>query len=195
MKTLWHLKSWCFTILTVLLPFFPWENSLFGPSSITMAIATVIYCRSSDLRPLRFLVCLAGSLGLGISESSELAQHRTSPHDMPQKSEKQTRTISPTPPRPKLSEPQTGGQNCTQTFVFSNLSDTPTTSHPNPGISHQKVCFPWVSKDIVNFLAPTPSRGRPPPHPKISGPKSLGLGFFFFPDKQERTSPNSHPLP
>ena len=35
---------------------------------------------------------------------------------------------------------------------------------------------------IPNFLAPTPSRGRPPPHPKISGPKSLGLGSYFFPD-------------
>ena len=45
-----------------------------------------------------------------------------------------------------------------------------------------KVWFPWVSKDIPNFLAPTPSCGRPPPHPKISGPKSLGSGSFFFPD-------------
>ena len=52
----------------------------------------------------------------------------------------------------------------------------------NPGVSHQKVWFPWVSKDIPNFLAPTPSRGRLPPHPKISGPKSLGLGPFFLPD-------------
>ena len=32
------------------------------------------------------------------------------------------------------------------------------------------------------FLAPTRSRGRPPPHQKISGPKSLGLGSFFLPD-------------
>ena len=35
---------------------------------------------------------------------------------------------------------------------------------------------------MPNFLAPTPSRKRPPPHPKISGPKSLGLGSFFLPD-------------
>ena len=41
-----------------------------------------------------------------------------------------------------------------------------------------KVFRAWVSRDIPNFLAPTPSRGRPPPHPKISGPKSLGLGSF-----------------
>ena len=50
----------------------------------------------------------------------------------------------------------------------------------NPRISRRKVWFPWVSKDISNILAPTPSRGRPPPHRKISGPKSLGLGSFFF---------------
>ena len=48
------------------------------------------------------------------------------------------------------------------------------------GISRQKVCFPWFSKDIPNFLAPTAWRGRPPPHPKIFGPKSLGLGSFFL---------------
>ena len=36
---------------------------------------------------------------------------------------------------------------------------------------------------MPNFLAPpTPSHGRPPPHPKISGPKSLDLGSFFFPE-------------
>ena len=39
-----------------------------------------------------------------------------------------------------------------------------------PGISQQKsrdarqkMCFPWASRDIPNFLAPTPSRARPPP--------------------------------
>ena len=34
-----------------------------------------------------------------------------------------------------------------------------------------------VSRDMPNFLAPTPSRGRPRPHPKVSGPKSLCLGL------------------
>ena len=52
----------------------------------------------------------------------------------------------------------------------------------NPGISRQKVWFPWVSKDIPNFLAPTPLHGRPPPYLKISGPKCLRLGPFFFPE-------------
>ena len=38
-----------------------------------------------------------------------------------------------------------------------------------------------IPPDISNFLAPTPSRGRPLPHRRISGPKSLGLGSFVFP--------------
>ena len=52
----------------------------------------------------------------------------------------------------------------------------------NPGMSRQKVCFSWVSRDIPNFLAPTPSRGRSPPHPKISGTKKFGFGFLFLPE-------------
>ena len=32
----------------------------------------------------------------------------------------------------------------------------------NPEISRQKVCFSLGFEDIPNFLAPTPSRGRPP---------------------------------
>ena len=50
-------------------------------------------------------------------------------------------------------------------------------------IPPKKFGFPgFLSKDKPNFLAPTPSRGRPPPHPKISGLESLDLGSFFFPD-------------
>ena len=55
-------------------------------------------------------------------------------------------------------------------------------SQQNPGISRQKSLISLDSTDIPNFLAPTPSRGRPPPQWKISGIKSLGLGSFFFPD-------------
>ena len=67
-------------------------------------------------------------------------------------------------------------------FFFSNFSGTSGISQQNPGISRQKSLIPWVSRDIPNFLAPTPSRGRPPPHQKISGLKSLGLGSFFVPE-------------
>ena len=37
-----------------------------------------------------------------------------------------------------------------------------------------------VSRDIPNFLAPTPSRFWPPPHRRISGPKKFGFGFLFL---------------
>ena len=57
----------------------------------------------------------------------------------------------------------------------------------------KKFGFPGLaSKDIPNFLAPTPSRGSPPPHPKISGPKRMGLGSFFFPDLRLNPEPNLH---
>ena len=39
-----------------------------------------------------------------------------------------------------------------------------------------------VSRDMPNCLAPTPSCGKPPPHQKISVPKSLGLCSFFLPE-------------
>ena len=64
-------------------------------------------------------------------------------------------------------------------FFFSNLSGTSGISRQNPGISRQKSLVSLISRDIPNFSAPTPSRGRPPPHQKISGLKSLGLGSFF----------------
>ena len=73
-----------------------------------------------------------------------------------------------------LKSPIIGNERRTQTFLFSNFSGTSGICRQNPGISSQNV----VSRDIPNFSAPTPSRGRPPPHPKISGPKSLGLGSF-----------------
>ena len=68
------------------------------------------------------------------------------------------------------------------TFFFSNFSGTSGIFRQNPGISRQQSLVSLVSRDRPNFSAPTPSHGRPPPHPKISGPKSLGLGSFFFPD-------------
>ena len=67
-------------------------------------------------------------------------------------------------------------------IFFSNFSGASGISRQTPGISRQKSLIPWVSRDIPNFLAPTHSRGRPPPHQKISGLKSLGLGSFFVPD-------------
>ena len=74
------------------------------------------------------------------------------------------------------------GQKLNPNIFFSNFSGASGISRKIPGISRQKSLIPWVSRDIPNFLAPTLSRGRPPPHQKISGLKSLGLGSFFVPD-------------
>ena len=82
---------------------------------------------------------------------------------------------------------QNRGQKLNPNIFFSNFSGASGISRQNPGISRQESLIPWVSRDIPNFLAPTPSRGRPPPHQKISGLKSLGLGSFFVPDRSATT--------
>ena len=86
----------------------------------------------------------------------------------------------------KKKSPKVRGPNVEHNFIILKLSGTLGTSR----ISCQKVLFPRVSQDIPNFLAPTPSRRRPPPHPKISGPKTLGLGSFFF--REERSVHGHH---
>ena len=73
-------------------------------------------------------------------------------------------------------------------FFFSNFSGAPGISRQKSRDVPPKVWFPSVSKDIPNFLDPTPSRGRPPPHPKVSGPKSLGLGSFLLPENSQKTA-------
>ena len=40
--------------------------------------------------------------------------------------------------------------------------------------------FLWALKDIPNPWAPAPSRGRPPPHRKMSGRKRLSPCSFLF---------------
>ena len=81
---------------------------------------------------------------------------------------------------------QNRGQKLNPNIFFSNFSGASGISEQNPGISRQKSLIPCVSRDIPNFLAPTLSRGSHPPHQKISGLKSLGLGSFFVPDKMLR---------
>ena len=71
-------------------------------------------------------------------------------------------------------------------FFFSNFSGASGISRQNPGISRQKSLISLISRGIPNFLAPTPSRGRHPPDPNISGPKSLGSGSLFFPEFWEK---------
>ena len=67
------------------------------------------------------------------------------------------------------------GQRIFSLKCFEHLRDIPAKILGCPA---QKFGFPaWVFRDIP--FRPTPSHGRPPPHPKISGPKSLRLGSFF----------------
>ena len=74
------------------------------------------------------------------------------------------------------------GRELNTSLFFSNFSGAPGISRPNPGISRPKSLISLDSRGIPNFLAPTPSCGRPLPHRKISGLRSLGLCSFFAPD-------------
>ena len=68
-------------------------------------------------------------------------------------------------------------------LLFSQTFQAPP-GYPDkiPGYLAKKVWFPCFRKTYRTFRPPPHSRGRPPPHPKISGPKTLGLGSFFFSD-------------
>ena len=74
--------------------------------------------------------------------------------------------------------PTIGVKNWTQTF-FSNFSGTAGISRPKSRDIPPKRLISLVSRDIPNFLAPTPSCGRPLTHRKVSGLKSLGLLLFL----------------
>ena len=70
-------------------------------------------------------------------------------------------------------------------LFFSNFLGSSGISRQNPGISRPKSLISLVSRDIPNFLAPTPSRGRPLSHRKISGLKILGLCSFLYQKKRD----------
>ena len=82
---------------------------------------------------------------------------------------------------PNQNSPQIRQRKLNPNFFFSNFFfcghpwDIPAESRDIPP---KKFDFPGF-EGIPNFLAPTPSCGRPLPHRKISGLKSLGLGSFF----------------
>ena len=80
----------------------------------------------------------------------------------------------------------TGNKSWTQTFflkLFGQFRDIPAKSRDIPP---KKFGFSGFRGTYRTFWPPPHSRGRPPPHPKISGPKSLGLGSFFLPDLSSR---------
>ena len=72
------------------------------------------------------------------------------------------------------------GRELNPNLFFSNFSGAFGISRQNPGISRQKSLIPWVSRDIPNFVAPTPSRGRPPTPPENIRTQKFRFGFFFF---------------
>ena len=76
--------------------------------------------------------------------------------------------------RSSLQEKKLVNQNSLWEFHFLNSSGAP-----------GKFFFPGVQGTYRSFLPPTPSRGRPPPHRKMSGPKSLSLWSFFLPERRE----------
>ena len=79
----------------------------------------------------------------------------------------------------ELFDQNRGQKRLNTNFYFSNFSGAAGIPQQNPGISHPKSSISLVSRGIPNFLAPTPSRGRPLPHRQKSELKSLGLGSFL----------------
>ena len=90
--------------------------------------------------------------------------------------------------------PYVGDKNWTQSF-FPQTSGRPRIFRQNPGISRIKSLISLVSRDIRNYLALTPSRGRPLPHRVISGFKSLGLCSFFMPEYEIQGRSVAGPIP
>ena len=76
-------------------------------------------------------------------------------------------------------------------FFSQSLRAPPGYPGEIPGYAATKIWFPWISKDIPNFLAPTPSRGRPPPHPRNPEQKVWVwvLGGRFSPEKKYLATP------
>ena len=74
------------------------------------------------------------------------------------------------------------GRELNTNFFLLNFSGTARISQQNPGISRPKRLVSLGFEGRTELSPPTRSRGRPPPYPKISGPKSLALASFFFPD-------------
>ena len=63
-------------------------------------------------------------------------------------------------------------------LFFSNSSGAPGISRPKSWDIPPKSLVSLGFEGHTELFGPTLSRGRPPPHPKISRPKSLRLGCF-----------------
>ena len=91
--------------------------------------------------------------------------------------------------RVNFSTPETsfGGWELNTNFLFSQtfraLPGYPGKIPGYPAKNFGFAGFRRTYRTFKKFFTPTPSRGRPPPHLKSSGPKSFGFGFFFLPWK------------
>ena len=76
-------------------------------------------------------------------------------------------------------------ENLTQTFC-PNFSGASGISRQNPGKSRQKSLVSLVSRDIPNFSAPTPSRGKTPTLPDDI--RTQKFGFVLLPEGLRHTN-------
>ena len=92
-----------------------------------------------------------------------------------------TRACASSTQHPQAKRHQNRGREL-NTNLFS-----PGISWQNPGISRKKSLVCRCFEGHTKLFGPHPFTGRPPPHRKISGPKSLslGLGSFFFLDRRK----------
>ena len=70
------------------------------------------------------------------------------------------------------------GRELNTNFFVYNLSGFPGYPGKHPGISRQKVWFPWASKDKPNLFGPHPFMQKTPTLPEDIRTKKFGFGFL-----------------
>ena len=75
------------------------------------------------------------------------------------------------------------GRELNTNIFFSNFSGAPGISRQNPGISRQKVWYPWVSKESeghTELFGPHPFTWKTPTPAEDIRTKKFGFGFLFL---------------
>ena len=75
---------------------------------------------------------------------------------------------------------QIQGQKLNVNFFSQTFRATPGYPGKIPGYPARKVCFPSVSRDIPNFLAPTPFTSKTPTPPEDIQTQKLGFVLLFL---------------
>ena len=93
-----------------------------------------------------------------------------------------------------------GNEECARTFFAQTfwtppgVRDIPAKFPKHPRFLSSKPKEDELSRESTNFLTPTPSRGRPPPHRAVSRPKKLIFVLFclawFFRGEDKRATTN-----